>query len=191
MFPFVFQYESFTVHSIRFASICVQWEVRHPMQTFETIKQKAAVYLRQGISPRRLAVTLALGFVVGCIPVVGLPTALCAVIALAFRLNQPAIQAANYVAMPFQVALIVPLLRLGAKLFPIARGQGLDASLLTHSPAHALAHSPGLALQMGGMAGQALFAWLLLAVPVVVLLTPALTAVLRRVPAVAAADSGD
>ena len=191
MFQLVFQYESFTVLSIRFASICVQWKVGHPMQTLESIKQKAAVYLRQGISPRRLALTLALGFVVGCIPVVGLPTALCALIALAFRLNQPAIQAANYLAMPFQVALIVPLVRLGEKLFPIGTREGLNVAALTHSPAQMLTHSPRVALQVGGMAGQALFAWLLLAVPVVVLLTPALTMVLRRVPAVAAVESGD
>jgi hypothetical protein len=48
-----------------------------------------------------------------------------------------------------------------------------------------------MALQIGGMAGQALFAWFLLAVPLVVLLTPALTAILRRVPTIAAAESGD
>lgn len=162
------------------------------MQTLGSIKQKTAVYLRQGISPRRLALTLALGFVVGCIPVVGLPTALCAVIAVAFRLNQPAIQAANYIAMPFQVALIVPLLRLGGKVLPIAAGPSLDLSAWAHSPAQMLAHSPQMALAVGGMAGQALIAWLLLAVPVVMLLTPALAAVLRRVPAVAAAaESGD
>ena len=156
------------------------------MQTLGSIKQKAGVYLRQGISPRRLALTLVLGFVVGCIPVVGLPTALCAVIAVAFRLNQPAIQAANYIAMPFQVALIVPLLRMGEKVFPLAP-QSVDISALAHSPAQMLTHSPRLALQVGGMAGQALIAWLLLAIPVVMLLTPALAALLRRVPAVAAA----
>jgi uncharacterized protein (DUF2062 family) len=161
------------------------------MQTLDTIKRKAAVWLRQGISPRRLALTLALGFAVGCIPVVGLPTALCAVIALAFRLNQPAIQAANYIAMPFQAALIVPLLRLGAKLVPTATRQTPDLSALLHSPSLWFSHSPQLALQVGGMAGQAMFAWLLLAVPVVVLLTPTLTALLRRVPAVAAAESSD
>lgn len=61
-------------------------DVSDPMQILNNLKRKAAVWLRQGISPRRLAVTLAVGFVVGCIPVVGLPTALCAVIALAFRL---------------------------------------------------------------------------------------------------------
>jgi uncharacterized protein (DUF2062 family) len=162
------------------------------MQAPGSIKQKTAVYLLQGVSPRRLALTLALGFVVGCIPVLGLPTALCAVIALAFRLNQPAIQAANYIAMPFQVALIVPLLRLGEKVLPLAARQSLDMSAFAHSPAQMLAHSPRVALQVGGMAGQALIAWLLLAVPVVMLLTPALAALLRRVPAVAAAaQSGD
>ncbi len=165
--------------------------MRHPMQTLETIKSKAAVCLRQGISPRRLALTLALRFVVGCIPVVGLPTALCAVIALAFRLNQPAIQAANYLAMPFQAALIVPLLRMGARMFPMAARPSPDLSGLLHSPSQLFVHTPQLALQFGGMAGQALFAWLLLAVPVVVLLTPTLTVLLRRVPAVAGAESGD
>jgi hypothetical protein len=161
------------------------------MQTLETMKRKAGEFLRQGMSPRRLALTLAIGFAVGCIPVVGLPTALCGVIALAFRLNQPAIQAANYLAMPFQVALFVPLLRLGAKLFPFTGRHGLDLPALMRSPMQFLTHSPRMALQIGGMAGQALFAWFLLAVPLVVLLTPALTAILRRVPTIAAAESGD
>jgi Uncharacterized protein conserved in bacteria (DUF2062) len=161
------------------------------MQTLEIMKRKAAVYLRQGISPRRLALTLVLGFVVGCIPVVGLPTALCAVLALAFRLNLPAIQAANYVAMPFQVALIVPLLRLGSKLFPVAPHNGTTLWPLAHSPAQILAQAPQLAIQIGGMAGQALFAWLLLAIPVVGLLTPAVAAVLRRVPALAVRPSDE
>jgi uncharacterized protein (DUF2062 family) len=161
------------------------------MQTLHKIKRKAALYLCQGISPRRLALTLTLGFVVGCIPLVGLPTALCAVIALTFRLNQPAIQAANYVAMPFQVGLIVPLMRLGSKLFPFGARQGLDLSSMAHSPSQALLHSPQLAVQLGGIASQALFAWLLLAIPVVVLLTPALTALFRRIPALGVAESGD
>jgi len=161
------------------------------MLALETFKRKAGEFLRQGMSPRRLALTLALGFAVGCIPVVGLPTALCGVIALLFRLNQPAIQAANYLAMPFQVALFVPLLRLGAKLSPFTVPPALDLHALTHSPMQFLTHSPRMALQIGGMAGQALFAWLLLAVPLVVLLTPALTVILRRVPTIAAAESGD
>ena len=62
---------------------------------------------------------------------------------------------------------------------------------IAHSPSQALLHSPQLAVQLGGIAGQALFAWLLLAIPVVVLLTPALTAVFRRIPALSVAESGD
>jgi uncharacterized protein (DUF2062 family) len=64
-------------------------------KSLESIKRKLAIWMRQGISPRRLALTLALGFAIGCIPVVGIPTVVCAAMALAFRLNLPAIQAAN------------------------------------------------------------------------------------------------
>lgn len=150
----------------------------------ESMKQKAAAWLREGVSPERLALTLALGFVLGCIPLVGVPTGLCMVLALVFRLNLPAIQAANYVAMPFQLALVVPLVRLGSRLAPAAGG-GLDVSALMQSPWQMLTHSSGeMATQLGVMAGQALLAWLLLAVPVVAIMTVALTGVLRRVPAV-------
>ncbi len=38
-------------------------------------KRTAVLWLGQGISPLRLAVTLALGFAIGCIPVIGIPTA--------------------------------------------------------------------------------------------------------------------
>jgi hypothetical protein len=44
---------------------------------------------------------------------------------------------------------------------------------------------------MGSLAEQALLAWVLLAVPAVLLLTFTLTLVLRRIPAVAAAEGAD
>jgi hypothetical protein len=44
---------------------------------------------------------------------------------------------------------------------------------------------------MGGLAGEALLAWLLIAVPAVALMTATLTVLLRRVPALAAAEAGD
>jgi hypothetical protein len=164
--------------------------MRPSAQTLETIRLKAAQWLRQGISPPRLALTLALGFVIGCIPLIGLPTGLCALIALAFRLNQPAIQAANYAAMPFQIALIVPFVRLGGKLVSSKSRPALDFAMLTRSPVQLVTHSPErLMIQLGTMAAQALLAWLLIAIPLVVLLTPTLTALLRRVPALAEAEA--
>src|ERR1035441_603558 len=104
----------------------------------DSIKRHAAVWLRQGISPRRLALTLALGLAIGCIPVVGIPTLVCAALAVVFRLNLPAIQAANYAVMPFQLLLIVPLVRLGSWLFASSQIQAARVSTLTQTTPLAL-----------------------------------------------------
>ena len=69
--------------------------------------------LRQGISPNRLALCVAIGVVVGNIPVLGVSTILCAAIALAFRLNLAAIQLVQAAMAPTQVLLIIPFVRLG------------------------------------------------------------------------------
>jgi uncharacterized protein (DUF2062 family) len=73
--------------------------------------------LTQGVSPERLALALALGVVLGTFPVLGATTFLCALAGVALRLNQPAIQVANYAAYPLQLALFVPFFRAGAWLF--------------------------------------------------------------------------
>ena len=150
-------------------------------------KRTAVLWLGQGISPRRLAVTLALGFAVGCIPVVGIPTVLCAGLALALRLNLPAIQAANYAAMPLQFALIVPFVRLGGWL--LSTPEHPARYLLPHALEHFSALN--IASRMSGMAGQALLAWLVAAVPAVVLMTLALNLMLRRIPVLRNAQAGD
>lgn len=138
-----------------------------------------------GISPRRLALTFALGFAIGCIPVIGIPTALCLVVALSLRLNLPAIQAANYAAMPLQIVLIFPFLRLGGWMFTSGTRPAFTPEMLLHeSPMKLLWTSSGLA-------GQALAAWLVIAVPMVAVLTLVLTMLLRKVPVLAAAEAGD
>ena len=150
----------------------------------ESIKRKSVACLRQGISPRRLALTLALGFAIGCIPVLGVTTALCFVIAFALRLNFPAIQAANWTAMPLQLALIVPFVRLG-RLFGFGSSRAIEARVLLHSTPSAFL------MQMGGLAGQAMLAWLVIAIPAVALMTMTLTFLLRRIPVVVAAGSAN
>lgn len=69
--------------------------------------------LRQGISPRRLALCVAIAIVVGNIPILGVSTILCTFIALIFRLNIPAIQLVQAAMAPTQVLLIIPFVRLG------------------------------------------------------------------------------
>jgi hypothetical protein len=56
----------------------------------------------------RLAVSLALGAVLGVFPVVGVPTFLCGAVAAVWRLNFPALQLMNYVVYPLQIALLWP-----------------------------------------------------------------------------------
>jgi uncharacterized protein (DUF2062 family) len=154
-------------------------------RSLRAMRQKVETWLRQGISPQRLALTLALGFAIGCIPVIGIPTALCLVVALGLRLNMPAIQAANYAAMPFQIALIFPFVRLGGWMFSSSAHPAVDSGMLAHGS------SMKLIWASGSLAGEALAAWLLTAVPMVLLLTFVLTALLRRVPVLATAEAGD
>jgi uncharacterized protein (DUF2062 family) len=148
------------------------------------MKRKVTEWLRQGASPSRLALTLALGFAIGCIPVIGIPTVLCGLLALALRLNMPAIQAANYVAWPLQLVLIVPLTRLGGWLFVSGPSQATKAgAMLRLSPWNLIS-------KLVSLAGHALVGWLVIAVPAVVLMTFALTVLLRRVPALKASEAG-
>jgi len=135
-----------------------------------------AAWMRMGVSPERLALTLALGFAIGCLPIVGLPTALCAVVAVRFGLNVPVIQVANYIAMPFQLALVLPLSRLGGWM--LGHREIMTSTLGRGSLQTIWASS--------NIASHALAAWLVIAGPMVLLLTAALTPVLERVPALAA-----
>jgi uncharacterized protein (DUF2062 family) len=73
--------------------------------------------LRQGVTPEKLALSLALGLVLSVFPAVGWTTTLCALAALIFRLNLPAIQMINYFMYPAQIALLLPFFRLGEKVF--------------------------------------------------------------------------
>lgn len=73
--------------------------------------------LQQGVTPEKLALSLALGVAIGVFPVLGTTTALCALVALVLRLNLPAIQIVNYFVYPAQIALLIPFFRLGEKIF--------------------------------------------------------------------------
>src|SRR3954462_12989283 len=73
--------------------------------------------LQQGVTPEKLALSVALGAALGVFPVLGTTTALCALTAFVLRLNLPAIQIVNYCVYPLQIALLFPLFRAGEALF--------------------------------------------------------------------------
>jgi uncharacterized protein (DUF2062 family) len=86
--------------------------------------------LRQGTSPNRLALCVAIGVVIGNIPILGVSTILCAALALTFRLNLPAIQLIQAAMAPTQLLLIIPFVRLGEWLLGAPRqAVSLEAGL--------------------------------------------------------------
>jgi len=72
--------------------------------------------LKQGITPEKIALTLALGVLLSIFPIIGATTILCGLAAFALRLNQPIIQLINYLAYPVQLALLIPFYRAGEHL---------------------------------------------------------------------------
>lgn len=135
--------------------------------------------LKQGMEPKRLALCVAIGIVIGNIPILGVSSILCTLIALLFRLNLPAIQIVQWAMAPTQVLLIIPFVRLG--------------EWLLRAPHQALSIKAGLALIAQG-AGHAIlvlwdaiihagFAWLLIAPFVAFLLYKILTRVFERAAA--------
>ncbi len=96
--------------------------------------------LTQGLSPDSIALTIAIGLAIAVIPVVGTTTILCTTTAIALRLNQPLIQAINYLSFPLQLAFILPYLKLGRLLFggPVVRMSAEElAAFVTSRPGEA------------------------------------------------------
>ena len=72
---------------------------------------------RQGITPEKIALTVALGGVLAVFPILGSTTLLCALVAFCLGLNQPIMQLVNYFCYPLQLALLLPFYRAGETLF--------------------------------------------------------------------------
>ncbi len=75
--------------------------------------------LKQGVTPEKIALTIALGISLGVIPIIGSTTMLCTLAAVTLRLNLPAILLINGVVYPLQLMLVVPFLRAGAWFFRV------------------------------------------------------------------------
>jgi len=131
----------------------------------------------QGISPKKLALTLSLGIFVGTVPVLWGATLVCAALAVKFRLNHPGIQAANYLAYPFQLLLVVPFYRIGAKIFPWGPSVSFDI-ILDELRKDWLGN---LALILVATL-KAIAVWLLIAAPLCIVLYFLLVSLFSRMP---------
>jgi uncharacterized protein (DUF2062 family) len=133
--------------------------------------------LRHGLSPEGLAWSLAAGVAIGIIPLFGTSTAICVGVAAAFRLNQPAMQLANYLAYPLQILLLFPFIRMGEWLFGAPR---LNLSL-AHIQAALRADAWGAVQMFWTSLWHASVAWLLVVPIPMVLVAWILTPVFRQI----------
>src|SRR5215469_1665363 len=69
--------------------------------------------LTQGVTPQKIALSIALGFSLGVIPILGTTTILCAIAAIRLKLNQPVIQLVNWLVYPLQLGLLLVFVRIG------------------------------------------------------------------------------
>jgi uncharacterized protein (DUF2062 family) len=132
--------------------------------------------LRQGVTPQKLALSIALGSTLGVFPLLGSTTALCAIAALVLRLNLPAIQIINYFVYPLQIALLIPFFRAGEKLF---RAPHLPLSV---PQIYAMIHAnmPAAIRTLWTTTWRAMVVWCLLAPVAGALVYAALIPTLRR-----------
>ena len=75
--------------------------------------------LTQGITPQKIALTIAVGSAVALFPILGTTTLLCFLVGIALRLNQPIIQLINQALWPLHVPVIFLCVRLGERLFRV------------------------------------------------------------------------
>ena len=133
--------------------------------------------LTQGITPEKIALSLAVGLVLGVFPVLGSTTLLCTLVALVFRLNLPAVQLFNYLVYPLQLLLVVPFIRAGERLFravPLALSLQQMLAMSHADLPHAIS-----VLWLAGV--HAMSAWILIGPPVMFLVYLMLARTLRRV----------
>lgn len=113
--------------------------------------------LKQGLTPQKLALSIALGFILGIFPVLGVTTSLCILATVVFKLNTPAIQLLNFSVYPLQLILLIPFYRAGAWLFGADQAIGSLKALVTLAR-----HNPfGMLMQLWQYMIYAVVVWLL------------------------------
>jgi uncharacterized protein (DUF2062 family) len=127
---------------------------------------RIAALLGEGHTPEKIALSVALGITLGLFPIFGTTTLLCVVVAIALRLNHPAIQLTNQLMYLVQIPLIVVFIRIGESMLGVAPIPFSATVMMAELRAH-----PALLFERFGTAGlHGILGWAAVA-PVVVGLT--------------------
>ncbi len=117
--------------------------------------------LKEGLTPEKLAVTVALGFIVGIFPL-PVTTGFAVIVAFLFRLNLAAMQIVNYFVYPLQLALMIPFSKIGEKLL------GAESSTMNINQITAVFEQGVMATlqQLWLFMLHSVFAWIVISIPV-------------------------
>ena len=73
--------------------------------------------LTQGLTPEKIALTIAIGSSIAMFPLLGTTTIICLIVGVFMKLNQPIIQAVNYACTPIHIPFIFYSFKWGERLF--------------------------------------------------------------------------
>lgn len=90
-----------------------------PARTFwqRRVRDPLVLQLTQGITPEKIALTLAIGSALALFPILGTTTLLCFLVGLVLKLNQPIIQLINQACWPIHFPVIYACVRFGERIF--------------------------------------------------------------------------
>ncbi len=134
--------------------------------------------LKQGITPEKIALCIALGVMLGVFPVIGSTMILCTIASLSLKLNLPLIQIISYLVYPLQFLLLIPFVRfgewvLGVPEFPISIEALVD--MIKTDIIQTI-------ITFWDATMHAIFAWLVIAFILIPLIYFLCLPILRRVP---------
>ncbi len=146
--------------------------------------------LTQGVSPEKIALTLAVGSALALFPILGTTTLLCLAAGVALSLNQPIMQAINLLCGFIWIPLLVAFIRLGDRL----TGRATGTVDLPRMMALARHHPAGFLREFGATALHGVLGWAVTAplwIPLVYILARSpLRAAAERINRRRGADAG-
>lgn len=119
------------------------------------VKDPILAQLTQGVTPDQISLTLAVGSALALFPILGTTSLLCLIAGIVLRLNQPIIQAVNWLCTPIHIPFIFFSVHMGERLFGSPH-----TKFRLHELARLLWEDPLLFAQKFGLTGlHACFIW--------------------------------
>ena len=136
------------------------------MKFLKTAWIKIKALLKEGLTPKQLALSLVVSILVSVFPIFGISTIVLTALAVPMKLNLPIMIAISYIAEPLKVLLIIPFITVGGYLF------GAEHSLLSYDAIKA-SYDESFWITVKDLSFELLcgfVGWALLAVPVGIVL---------------------